>query len=37
MTQVGALMRKLVLQELCPGEVLEIGVIDPAIANAFVR
>jgi len=36
MAQVGALVRKLVLEELRSGEVLEIRVVDPAIANAFV-
>ena len=34
MAQVGALMRELVLEKLCPGEKLEIGVVDPALANA---
>src|SRR5258708_36860821 len=36
MAQVGALMRELVLEKLFPGEVLEIGVIDPALTYAFV-
>ena len=36
MAQVRELVRKLVLEELRPGEVLEIRVMDPAIANAFV-
>src|SRR6516225_8156227 len=36
MAQVRALVRKLVLEELLAGEVLEIGVIDPALAHAFV-
>ena len=29
-------MRELMLKKLFPGEVLEIGVIDPALAHAFV-
>src|ERR1700756_1962983 len=37
MAQVRALVRELVLEELLPGEVLEIRVIDPALAHAFVR
>jgi hypothetical protein len=36
MAQVGALVRKLVLEELRAGEVLEIRVIDPALAHAFI-
>src|SRR5262249_32336227 len=36
MAQVEALMWKLVLEKLRPREVLEIRVVDPAIANAFV-
>ncbi len=35
--QIRALVRKLVLKELLPAEVLEIGVMDPALADAFVR
>jgi hypothetical protein len=34
--QVRAFMRELVLEELLPGEVLEIRVIDPALTDAFV-
>ena len=37
MAQVGSLMRKLVLEELLAGEVLEIGVVDPAFAHLLVR
>jgi hypothetical protein len=37
MAQVRALVRKFVLEELRPGEVLEVRVIDPAVANAFIR
>src|SRR5689334_1523229 len=36
MAQVRALMRELVLEELLAGEVLEIGVVDPALAHLFV-
>ena len=36
MAQVGALVRELVLEKLLAGEVLEIRVIDPALAHAFV-
>jgi hypothetical protein len=36
MAQVRAFMRELMLEELLPGEVLEIGVVDPALAHAFV-
>src|SRR6476661_8868537 len=36
MAQVRALMREGMLEELFPGEVLEIRVIDPALAHAFV-
>ena len=36
MAQVRALVRELVLEELLPGEVLEIRVIDPALADALV-
>jgi hypothetical protein len=36
MAQIRALVRKLVLEELLPGEVLEIRVVDPALADAFV-
>ena len=37
MTQVGMLVRELVLEELLAGEVLEIWIIDPALAHPFVR
>src|SRR5262245_16880067 len=36
MAQDGALVRKAVLEELLASEVLEIGVIDPALAHLFV-
>ena len=36
MAQVGALVRELVLEELLAGKVLEIRVMDPAVACAFV-
>ena len=36
MAQVRALVRERVLEELLAGEVLEIGVVDPAIAHALV-
>src|SRR5262249_9539386 len=36
MAQVRALVRKLVLQELLSGEVLEVWIIDAAFAHAFV-
>src|SRR5438552_11657883 len=36
MAQVRALVRKLVLEELRSSEVLEIRVIDPALARTFV-
>jgi hypothetical protein len=36
MAQVGALMGELVLEELLAGEVLEIRVVDPALAHALV-
>jgi hypothetical protein len=36
MAQVRALVRKLVLEELLSGEVLEVWIIDPAFARAFV-
>jgi hypothetical protein len=36
MAQVRAFMRELMLEKLLAGEVLEIGVIDPALAHAFV-
>jgi hypothetical protein len=36
MAQVRALVRKLVLEGLLSGEVLEIRVVDPALAHAFV-
>jgi hypothetical protein len=37
MAQIRALVRQLMLKKLLAGEVLEIGVIDPALAHAFVR
>jgi hypothetical protein len=36
MAQVGAFVRELVLEKLFPGEVLEIRVIDPALAHGFI-
>ena len=36
MAQVRALVRERMLEKLLPGEVLEIGVVDPAIAHLFV-
>jgi len=36
MAQIRALVRKLMLKELLTGEMLEIRVMDPAFANAFV-
>src|SRR5262249_25936462 len=36
MAQVRALVRKLVLEELISGEVMEVWIIDPAFAHAFV-
>jgi hypothetical protein len=36
MAQVRAFVPKVVLEELLPGEVLEVRVIDPAFAHAFV-
>ena len=36
MAQVGALVRELVLEKLLPGEVLEVRIIDPALAHAFI-
>jgi hypothetical protein len=36
MAQVGSFVRELVLEKLFPGEELEIGVIDPALAHAFI-
>src|SRR5215467_2201139 len=36
MAQVRALVRKLVPEELLSGEVLEVWIIDPAFAHAFV-
>ena len=36
MAQVRALVRKLVLEKLLSGEVLEVWIIDPAFAHAFV-
>jgi hypothetical protein len=37
MAQIRALVWKSVLEELLAGEVLEIRVVDPALANAFIR
>ena len=37
MAEVRALVRELMLEELFPGEVLEIRIKDPSLANAFVR
>src|ERR1035437_955441 len=36
MAEVGALVREDVLEELFSGEILEIRVMDPALAHAFV-
>ena len=36
MAQVRTLVRKGMLEELFPGEVLEIRIIDPAIAHLFI-
>lgn len=36
MTEVASFVRKLVLEKLKPGEVLEIRVVDPALADALV-
>ena len=36
MAQVRALVREDMLEELRPGEVLEIGVVDPALAHLFI-
>ena len=36
MAQVRALVRERVLEELFPGEVLEIRIVDPALADALV-
>ncbi len=36
MAQVRALVRKLMLEELLSSEVLEVWIIDPAFAHAFV-
>jgi hypothetical protein len=36
MAQIGAFVRELVLEKLFPGEVLEIRIIDPALAHALV-
>jgi hypothetical protein len=36
MVQVRALVRKLVLEELLSSELLEVRVVDPALAHAFV-
>jgi hypothetical protein len=37
MAQIRALVRELVLEELLAGEVLEIRVVDPALAHTFVK
>jgi hypothetical protein len=36
MAQVRAFVREGVLEELLPGEVLEIGIVHPALAHAFI-
>src|SRR5262245_54642318 len=36
MAQVGALVREAVLEELLAGEVLKVGVVDPALAHLFI-
>ena len=36
MTEVRALVREAVLEELLAGEVLEVRVVDPSLADAFV-
>jgi hypothetical protein len=36
MAEVGTLVREAVLEELLAGEVLEVGIVDPALAHAFV-
>jgi hypothetical protein len=36
MAQVGALVREAVLEELLAGEVLKIGVVDPALAQLLI-
>jgi len=36
MAQVGALVREAVLEELLAGEVLKIGVVDPALAHLLI-
>src|SRR5262245_45484424 len=36
MAEVGPLVREAVLEELLAGEVLEVGIVDPALADAFV-
>jgi hypothetical protein len=36
MAEVGAFVRELMLEKLFPGEVLEIGVIDPSFADALI-
>jgi hypothetical protein len=35
-SQVGALVRELVLEKFLAGEVLEVRIVDPAFAYAFV-
>jgi hypothetical protein len=37
MAQVRALVRENVLEELLAGEVLEIGIIDPTLADPLIR
>jgi hypothetical protein len=37
MAEVGSFMPELMLEKLFAGEVLEIGIIDPALAHAFIR
>src|SRR5262249_34275382 len=36
MAEVGPLVPEAVLEELLAGEVLEVGIVDPALADAFV-
>jgi hypothetical protein len=35
--EIGALVREGVLEELLAGEVLEVRIVDPALAHAFAR
>ena len=37
MAQAGAFVGELMLEKLFAGEVLKIGIIDPALAHTFVR